>query len=720
MTDAQEKFARCQAWESQARLNGADDHKFAEADSLNGYQWDDTMLASRTLDRKPALTINMVREKNLQVINDARQNKPGIEIRAIGDGATYEAAKVFEGICRHIEYISNAQAAYDTATDHQVKSGIGYWRVLTQYVTDTPTASAFDQEIYIRRVPDPNSVYLDPEIQQYDGSDARFGFVFRDWNRKDYEKAHPDLKDDLSSTMLDGPNGWVTDDMVREAEFYRRVDKTEWLTVRADGSVAREKDLPADELATLKAGKAQRRRVVKPVIEWFRIMGRAILDRKIWPGSYIPLVRVVGEETVIDGKLDRKGHTRAQRDAQQMYNFMASAAAEHIALQTKTPWLVPLETVEGNEGIWEAANTTNHAYLPYKHRDDDGQELPRPERVEPPSAPQAYLQAMQMADQQMMKVTGQFEANLGAPSNETSGVAIQQRQRKGDNATYHYIDHLGQAIRFTGRILIDLIPSIYDTARTVQILGQDGSQKSVQLDPEAPDAHKQTQNEEDPDYDPKSIAAIFNPNVGRYEVEADIGPSFATKRQDEFNALSQLMSQNQEAMKIGADLLFRAADFPGADTLAERFRRSIDPHLLGSDGPPPAVVAMQQQFQQHMTETAQQGQQMQAKIAELQAALSDSEQKGRDRAQELDTAEYRAQTDRLANVFKADPALAQIFYRQMAETLHGQSLVPILAHHASVQQALQPPEQMPPEGAQEGQMPTPTPAAPGATDSPGL
>jgi len=711
--DAQDKFKRCQDFEANARMRMADDLRFAEGDSINGYQWDQQIASGREIQGKPCLTFNQVRQKNFQIINDARQNKPGIEIRAVGDGATYKAAQVYEGLVRHIEYISNAQAAYDTSVDWQVKVGRGYWRVLTRYTTDAASTSAFEQEIYIGRIPDPNSVYMDPGIQENDGSDAEFGFVFRDWNRKDYEKAHPDLADELSTSTLSADHGWLSEDLVREAEFFRKVQRTEWLTVKIDGTVAREKDVGPEELAYLKATKAPRRKVTKPEIEVFKILGTKVIDKKIWPGAYIPLVAVIGERTVIDGELDLKGHTRAQRSAQQYYNFTASASAEFLAGQTKTPWTGPAAAFEGFEDLYEASNTQTLAFLPYNQYDDDGREIQRPTRIDPPQSAQAYVQHMQIADQQMMKVTGQHEANLGAPSNETSGVAIQQRQRKGDNATYHYIDRLGQAIRFTGRILIDLIPKIYDTERVIQILSIDGTQQSVKLSPDAPEAHTQVQDQEDPAYDPAAIAAIFNPNVGRYEVEADIGPSYATRRQDEFAALSGMMTQNQDLMSKAGDLLFRAADFPGADVIAERLRRAVPPQLLGQDGPPPEVQQLQQQHAEQLNQIQQESQQIQAHVAKLQAERDELERKLNDKTEDQKIADYRAETERLKAIGAVDPATLQIIIRQLMEDMTQTPLPQLLAHHAQVEATTQPappmmppgmqpdPSQMPPDAAQQ-------------------
>ena len=79
--------------------------------------------------------------------------------------------------CGHIEYISNASVAYDTARTFQVEGGYGVVRLLTDYYV---SADSFDQEIYIRRRVgvDPLSVYFDPDAKELDKSDANFVFIF--------------------------------------------------------------------------------------------------------------------------------------------------------------------------------------------------------------------------------------------------------------------------------------------------------------------------------------------------------------------------------------------------------------------------------------------------------------------------------------------------------------------------------------------------------------
>ncbi len=171
---AKKRFQQCQDWEAQARLNFDFDYKFANGDSHNKYQWDNDLVLTRELEDKPCLTINKTRQHNLMVINDAKQNKPGVRIRPVGDEATYEGAQIYQELIYHIEYISNAENVYDSGTTWQVEAGWGYWRITTDYISD----KTFDQEIYIKRVKDPRSVYLDPNTNEVDKSDARFGLVW--------------------------------------------------------------------------------------------------------------------------------------------------------------------------------------------------------------------------------------------------------------------------------------------------------------------------------------------------------------------------------------------------------------------------------------------------------------------------------------------------------------------------------------------------------------
>lgn len=654
--EAKKRLARCQEWESQAEKNGDDDERFANGDSVNQWQWPQSVISFRQPPGGPAapcLTINKVRQHCLQIINDARQNKSSVKVVAVGDGATSDAADVFMGVIRHIENLSNATAAYDNATWHQVIRGIGYWRVLTDYAHD----GTMDQEIFIRRVPNPKSIKLDPDIQEADGSDARFGFVFRDMPRDEFEAQYPDV--DISGAGIDASDQWVRKDTVRVAEYYRRVETSDRLLALTTGEMVRASDLTKAGIPQPPEEAIQASRDVPVItVEHYTIAGTEIVERSIWPSKYIPIVRVVGEETVIDGQMDRKGHVRALIDPQRMYNYWSSAATEHVALQTKVPYILDPEAIEGYETYWETANTVNHAWLPAKTRGDDGKELRAPQRNPPPVMPEAYLHGLQVTANEMMMVSGQYQAEMGAPSNERSGVAIERRQRQADNSTYHFVDRQAQAIRYTGRILIDLIPKVYDVPRVVRILGEDGTEDHVQIDPNAQAAHQQQDTP-----DPSSHASIiFNPTIGQYAVEADIGPAFATQRQEGFQALTTVLASSKELAPYIADIWMKMGDFPGADEISKRLRALVPPGAL-ADGDP-ALQAMQEKAKQALQQ-AQQA--IQTLASQLAAAKLDKRRE--DERTVIDA--YKAETDRLASVAPeiTPDTLRPVFAQLMAEML---------------------------------------------------
>jgi hypothetical protein len=708
LREAKDRFERCVAWETQARQNALADAKFAAGDIYNLWQWDDSVRAGR--GNRPCLTMNKVRQHNLQIVNDARQHKAQIKVTPVGGRATYEAAQVFSGIVRRIEYQSKAVDAYSTAIFHQVESGIGYVRVLLDYADE----QSMDEEIFIRRVANPRSVYLDPDAKDYDKSDMNFAFVFADIPRDRFEAQHGKEEAPAPAT-LDHPDGWNDKDHIREAEYWRRTDENDTLHKLIDGTVFKESDLEDGEMDRLEPFIKASRDISEPTIEWFLLRGNRVAERREWKGRYIPIVPFIGEETVIENRMDRKGHTRALIDAQRMYNYWNSAAVEHVALQTKTPFIASLRAVDGVQQEWDQANVSNKGYLPYNDIDETGRPIERPERSQPPAMADAYIKGMTISRDDMLMVSGQYQAEFGQPSNERSGVAIDARQRQSDNATAHYVDNQAKGIRQVGRIVLDLIPKVYDTERVMKIMAEDGTDSDVHLDPNAPIAHQhvamtpggpqpitpgQAKQSDDDEKSPLDVRVIFNPNVGRYDIEADVGPSYGTRRQEAFNAFSQIMAQNQAAFQVVGDFWAQNADFPGADELADRLKRGLPPQY--KPGPSPQEQQLQQQLQQ-TTQTAQQMlQKADAEISMLKAMHVHLQEEMQSKHADTAIDEYKAETDRLKAVGTIDPVALQMIVRQMVADMLGTQIVhpQVLAHaqdQSEIQQTLAPPP--PPDGA---------------------
>jgi len=592
------------------------------------------------------LTINKTQQHNLQIINDGKQNKPGVTIRPVGDEASFEAAQVFQEVVRHIEYISNAENVYDYAAQFQVNAGWGYWRVNIEPISD----DSFDKEVYIRRIKDPRSVYLDPFINEVDGSDARFGFIFDDMPKDLYEAAYPKFKDVTGSVVFNADNyGWIQKQTVRVAEYFRKTQKddklvaftlpetgeqiiSKWSELPKDGKEIFQEIKKREDNLSIAERSYRERETVSDDIEVIKIAGNKIIDRKPWLGKYIPIVRLIGTETIIDGIWDCKGHTRALLDPQRIYNINSSANVEFGALQTKSPITAPVEAIEGFEDVYARANIDNLAVLPYNGLDEQGNQIPAPQRMQAPQSSPAYVEQMKIAQEEMMMVSGQYQAQMGENENAKSGVAINARQRQGDRATYHFIDNQAIAIRFTGKILIDLIPKVYDTERVIRIEARDGSVMDVKIDPNA-ETPMQKVNQDQPATDNSQEIAqiIFNPGVGTYDVQSDTGPSFATRRQEAFNALTQIAAQNKEFMGVAGDILWKVADFPEAQVLAQRWRKIIPKNITG-DGPDAATEDM-------MHKAADQIQLLQGQLQAMVKKVEDREQEFAIKNRELDLKE---------------------------------------------------------------------------------
>lgn len=646
--EAKKRFKRCAEWESTWRQRFIADIKFANADARNMYQWPQVLMDARGYgggDERPCLTVNKTRQHNLQIINDGRQNKTAVRIKPVGDGATYEAAQVMEGIVRHIEYISNAQTVYTNASKFQVQGGIGYVRLVTDYVDD----SSFDQDIFIRPVDDPLAIYLDPDFKEADGCDTRFGFVFADIDKDEFKAKYPKLALSVTTTSVLGndEDGWISVDKVRVAEYYYRTEVPDELIVftAPDGTklpVKRSElrgmtgELKAAFDQQLADPATKRRPIKGHEVKWVKIAGDQIIERADCIFDTIPIVPCIGEKTVIDGEMDMKGHTRSLIDPQNMYNYHASAQVEFVGVQSKTRFLASMRSIADLDSYWGRANLDNLPFIPFNDIDDGGRDIAPPTPLPAPSASPAYQAGMENAANDMMLVSGQYQAMMGEPSNEKSGKAIQARQRQGENATYHYIDNQATMIRRIGKMCIQAMPKIYDTPRIIKILGEDGTDSDVFLDPDAENAFQKrvTQDQE------SAEQIVMNPTIGRYDVMSDPGPDFATRRQEAFNALSQIAAQNPELMAVIGDLVLLAADFPLADEAAERLKRMVPAQALG-DGPNPQVEALQKQLDTY-----------QKLIGSLSVKVQQLQSKSVDRDAQKDVNVYKAITDRLDTLMK--------------------------------------------------------------------
>lgn len=584
---AKERFTEAQSAYVDLRKQAVADTKFALGDSENNWQWDDDVYASRsTQSKKPCLTINITEQHCNQIENEIRQNKPTGKVIPNGGGARVETAEALAGLIRSIQSYSDADTAHNMGVAHAIRGGEGFWRVITKYEGD----DSFNQILSIAQIPNPQLVYIDPNATEQDRSDAKWCFIFEDMPKKQAEKEYPDLN---VADWGDFKDGWSTKDTVRRAEYFWCEDVPDELYLLTDGSFIKKSEV----VEGFQESYIQKKR---PIINnqwyWCKLIGGSDkpLDKQEWAGKYMPIITVVGKELNIDGKIIRKGLVRDLKDAGRMVNYSFSAAVETVALQTKTPYIAPAEAIDGYEDIWGSLNIENRAYLPFNSVDEQGNPIPRPQREPPAIMPTAQVQMLQLSLEQMRGASGQQNANFGIKSEAASGIGIQRLKVQGELATFHFMDNFVKALRYEIRVLLDLIPKIYDTQRIVKILGVDGSQKNMVLHPEMGDAYAESENE--------GIDGIFNPMMGMYDITIDTGPSYQTQRQESAEMLSELAGRNPSFMGIAGDLYFKSQDYPMADELAKRWAKTLPPELQDQDEkaeiPPQVQAAMQQLNQQ--------------------------------------------------------------------------------------------------------------------------
>jgi len=599
LTVARSRMKTAMAAFSETREDELDDLRFYAASPDNQWQWPADVLQTRgavqgqTINARPCLTINKLPQHVHQVTNEQRMNRPGIKVIPADDKADVDMADVFNGVIRHIEYISDADVAYDTACENQVSFGEGYIRLLTEYCDE----DTFDQDIKIGRIRNSFSVYMDPLIQDPTGADAKWCFVTEDLPKAEYERLYPDAAP-VSTLMSLGVGDqsisqWINENTIRIAEYFYIEYEKQTLNLYPGNQTAFT-GTPEDKALRAMFGKPIRTREAdRKKVKWCKINGYEILEEREWAGAYIPVVRVVGNEFEVDGRMYVSGLVRNAKDAQRMYNYWVSQEAEMLALAPKAPFIGYGGQFEGYEQQWKTANTNNWPYLEVNPDVTDGQGavLPLPQRAQPPMASNGLLQAKAGAAEDIKSATGQYNASLGMTSNERSGKAILARQREGDIGTYHYVDNLARAIRHIGRQLVDLIPKIYDTERIARIIGEDGEPDTVKMNPMQEEPVKRIVDQEG-----NLIEKIYNPSVGKYDVRVITGPGYATKRQEALESMAQLLQGNPQLWQVAGDLFVKNMDWPGAQDLAKRFKKTIDPKVL-ADEDDPALAAANQQMQ---------------------------------------------------------------------------------------------------------------------------
>lgn len=561
----------CSVFERDNRREAEIDLQFVAGD-----QWPAAVKAARGTTR-PMLTINQLPQFVQLVTNPTRVADIGIKAVPVDSQSDPETAKIYDELFKAIQYQSNAKQVYVQGNEHQAKCGIGWWRICTQYVDD----EVFDQEIRIKRINNPLSVYCDPAAVEPDRSDAMWMAVVEQWPRKTFKKKYPKASinsvDVPSNIGRSGSNfEWATPDNVIVAEWYEKVPKTKTLALLGDGSTIDITDKGEGELGALDAqmGIQGTREIECYEVKKYLVNGLEVLEGPIdWAGKYIPLIPVLGAETPYRDGTMRYGIVRFARDPQQLLNFAVTSKAETIGLAPKAPYVTTMSKIKNYLQYWNTANTENRPFLPY---DADPGDPGPPKRERPADVPEAMDREAERSQQYMQVTTGIYPSALGNRSNETSGVAIGARQQQTDTANGHYADNLMTALGYTGRVIMDLIPKIYDNERVLRWKDEKGKEQAVTI-------NKVLYTFDD------HYVVTNDLSVGKYDVRVTVGKNYLTQRLETLNALLEMTKGlPPQAQMLMLDLIVKNMDFPDAEELVRRFRSLVPPAALADPNDPNA------------------------------------------------------------------------------------------------------------------------------------
>jgi hypothetical protein len=621
LQDVRETYSLDLQADDENRRAAMEDKKF-----VAGEQWDPIVLQQRT--GLPCLTINTIPQFTAQLVGDWRENRVAVKVIPAENGDK-AVADIRSDLIRSIETRSRAPRVYNDAFESMIQCGDGAFRVAVQYASE----DVFDQEIAISPIDDALSVVWDRLSIDPTGRDATHCFVDDILPLKEFKKHWPTAdpstlsskeKRELTAT------GWIDDNIARVTEHWRMIERKKLLMMFEDGAIYtfEEESDPEDlDKYIERHGRPIRSRTAPcRYAQMHLVTGFKILSGPYeWKLDRLPIIRMSGRTVSMGDRRIRYGLVRFIKDVVRLRNFWRSTAAEQLGYAPKAQWIAPESAVEGREEQFRRAHLSRDPLLTY----NDGAEAP-PERVDPPIMQTALLNEAQINSQDIKDVTGIHDASLGIKSNETSGRAIMARQREGDVASLTYYDNGNASVLEAGDVINQLIGQIYDGTRIVRVIGEDESVKLVNIND---------------DNDPSSP----NIAVGKYDVAITTGASYTTRRVEAAEAMMEAVQVYPEIMQIAGDLVVKAQDWPGAEELSERLRKTVPPQFLsdkekaemGPGGPDMQAIMQQQAMAQEGLQNAQ------AELDKLQKENLTLKVKAEIEAKKIVIDEFRAETERL-------------------------------------------------------------------------
>ena len=644
---------------------------------LAGDPWSDKEKQAR-VDR-PTVCPDELNQYVNQIVNTARQNPRGVIVDPAGNGATEQLAEYRENRIRAIEYGCNASQVYVSGLQAAVERNVGFWKVSRQYISDDTD----EQEILILPVPNPDTVLIDPDYKELDGSDIKWAFELDRMPMHEFKAQFPDAEK-VSFTASDWgeyASDWYGEQFILLASY--------WEIEQSEGKG--------------KSGRVIQQRKVRQYLT----NGVEILkEGAVQPGPYIPLIPVFGKELWVDytGAAERVllSLVSLARDPQKALAYVMSSMLEDTGQIPKATFLGAVGQFETDADNWGVINKVYFPTIQYDVVVDPatGQALPPPQRVQLTPNFQSYGVGVDICRRAIMSAMGVSPLPTAAQRpNQKSGVALSKIQSEQAVGSYHLVDAYDRAIKLTGRIINNWL-ALVDTdegERPVRLA--DGKHKLVKINTAA--AVMEGEHE---------YHFPIADDQGRYQVTISSGPSHESQREEGSEFVDTLMTnlkdlplappQMQKLMALGIRLKQLG---PLGDQMAD----VIDPPNQGAQQQQ-QMAQMQQQAQQQQELLAQMQGQLQELLLERQGKVIDNQfklaQADKDRETKIAVAEIQTK----AQIESERQEFVHDMESQFHEQAHEVAMQGV--QQQAAQQAAQQQQQAQQAGAQQAQ-----PAAQGPT-----
>jgi hypothetical protein len=573
----------------------------------------------------PSLQFNKLYDFCKKIIGEARDITPTLQVRSkkyvsdTDDASNLDLQQrinLMQNFLRALAYNSESQIAYETAFENAIYCGYGAIHIKYEYEDST----SFDRKIRVAAVPISEKAFFDPSATNPTKSDGEFCGVYYNVDKSLFKKLYPDIPFPVGFPE-NTPNyfGWEEDDTITIVDYYYKDWFKKSLILLDNGQVIEDSEL--DDYLELCAENnlpiptiSDRREADDNKIMHCKMIKDHILERNDHPSKVLPVIYEDGDSYIYQGNQYTQSFIHHAIDAQRFLNYTGIAIAQGLKNARKEQYMATPAMIKGYDYQWQRPELYQGALM-YNFDPKAG----KPDKLPPSEIPQSLYQNYERANDDIQSILGIYNANLGAPTSEISGVAINAKVQQGNFGASVYRNNLIRSIEQVGRAILSMIPTVYDTERSVSLLAQDGKSTVARI------------NQRTANGDIKN-----NVTEEIFDLAIEAGASYEAQKQTALDLLLKLLSIAPQAFPLVADLVADNLDIINRPQMVERLRTLVPAAIIAKEkgeapppppppaSPPPDPAAqakmMQAQVQQQKNQSESQIQNRKLDIEEQKLA----------------------------------------------------------------------------------------------------